>query len=555
MKKTVIVGAVAIIAAGLAFWFVGRPMYRRHQEHRAVEQAGQFMAKGDTRNTSLSSRRALQINPRNMEACRIMAELSEMSRSPAALDWRRRIAETSPTTENKLKLAAAALRLQTPPFALTTQILQEVGPSVQNLSEYHVVAGELAVKLRHAEDAERQFETASRLEPTNQMFQLNVAALRIESTNAEVAAAARATLERLCGNPDLRPVALHWLISPAIQKNDWAKAEEYSSELIANPHAPLGDRLLHLNILRERKSAEAGDYMKLVKTQAGTNAVQAYDMSTWLISHGMADEALQWLTNLVTSIRREQPTPLALAECYFAKKDWIGLQSCLEGQKWGELDFLRFAYLSRAAEQLRQNLAMEAHWRSAVREAGERYGALTRLLALTRFWGRDRAHEELLWQLSQHFPRDRNGFFQELQRHFEATGNTSGLNKLAAARLSYDAHDFHAQNDFAGTALLLRLNLPRAHELAKEAYNAHPEEPVVAATYAYSLYVQGRTKLGLGVLDKVKPEIRERPPIALYYGVLLAAAGETNAAAPYLAAAQNSAMLPEEKALLVAVEK
>src|SRR2546421_228449 len=104
MKKAVIMGTLGFIVGVLALWFGGRPMYRRHQERRAVEQAIQFMARGDRRNASLSARRALQINSRNLEACRVMAELNEMARSPAALDWRRRIAETSPTIQNKLRL-------------------------------------------------------------------------------------------------------------------------------------------------------------------------------------------------------------------------------------------------------------------------------------------------------------------------------------------------------------------------------------------------------------------------------------------------------------------
>src|SRR5207249_2941398 len=148
---------------------------------------------------------------------------------------------------------------------LTAQILQEVGPSAHNLAGYHVVAGELAVKLRHSGEATGEFETASRLEPTNQLFQLNVAALRIESTNAEVAAAARTTLERLRTNRELRPMALRWLIASAIQKDDLAAAESYSRELIADPQTGLADRLQHLNILRARKSPEADAFLKLVK--------------------------------------------------------------------------------------------------------------------------------------------------------------------------------------------------------------------------------------------------------------------------------------------------
>src|SRR5437016_3294573 len=106
MKKAVFIAAIAVVIAALGLWFVGWPAWQRHQERRAVEQAVQFMAKGDRRNASLSARQALQVNPRNLEACRIMAELNELSHSPGALDWRRRIAEAAPTIENKLRLAA-----------------------------------------------------------------------------------------------------------------------------------------------------------------------------------------------------------------------------------------------------------------------------------------------------------------------------------------------------------------------------------------------------------------------------------------------------------------
>ena len=41
-----------------------------------------------------------------------------------------------------------------------------------------------------------------------------------------------------------------------------------------------------------------------------------------------------------------------------------------------------------------------------------------------------------------------------------------------------------------------------------------------------------------------------RPNIALYYAVLLAAAGDADKAKPYLDAAEKSPMLPEERRLL-----
>ena len=98
--------------------------------------------------------------------------------------------------------------------------------------------------------------------------------------------------------------------------------------------------------------------------------------------------------------------------------------------------------------------------------------------------------------------------------------------------------------------MLLKLNLSSAHELAKEIHVERPEDAVVTSTYAYSLHLQGRTKEGLTALEKLKPEALEDPPVALYYGFLLSAAGQTNKAGKYLELARQATLLPEEKTLL-----
>src|SRR6266545_4916786 len=92
MKKAIIPVGVLVILGSLGLWFYGRPAYKHYQETRSIEQARKFMARGDYRNASLSARQTLQVNPRNLDACRIIAELAEMSRSPHVLDWRRRTA-------------------------------------------------------------------------------------------------------------------------------------------------------------------------------------------------------------------------------------------------------------------------------------------------------------------------------------------------------------------------------------------------------------------------------------------------------------------------------
>ena len=124
-KKWLLVITMVIAAAALLFG-PAKTFYHRHKENRSLTLAKSFFDKGDYANAALSARQALLLNPTNAAAGRLMADLADLSQSPAALDWRRQLAEAAPTAENKLKLAETGLRYQSRPFPLTAQILQEL---------------------------------------------------------------------------------------------------------------------------------------------------------------------------------------------------------------------------------------------------------------------------------------------------------------------------------------------------------------------------------------------------------------------------------------------
>jgi Tfp pilus assembly protein PilF len=548
MKKAILASVLVVIGC-LCLWFWGRPAFRRHQERQALERAKAYMAKGEYRNASLSARRALQVNPHDVEACQIMADLCEKARSPAVLDWCRRIVETAPTVQNKLMFASAALRWQGPPYLLAAQTLEELKDSAANIAAYHAVSAELALRLKHSAEAAAQFEQALRLEPTNTLHQLNLAVLQLQSTNAATASAARATLENLRAGKEVGAVALRWLVADSLGRNDLTTAEKFSRQLVADPRAVMDDRLQHLTVLRRSQNPELKDFLSTLQQNALTNAPAVYAISAWMISDGHPEDALAWLAACPAKLRAEQPVPLAVVDCYLARKDWRGLDTSLQEQKWGDLEFLRLAFLSRSAAELNQRMAAEARWRTAVREAGERLGPLTALLSLATNWDQKQAREDLLWQVAHRFPKDRWAL-RELERVYMAAGNTSGLNKVYSAMATYSPQNFIAQNNVAATSLLLKLNLTKAHALAKDLFAKHPNEPIVASTYAFSLHLQGKTKDGLIVLRKLKPETLEVPAVALYYGLLLSDSGDPAQAAKYLGIAQKADLLPEEKALV-----
>jgi hypothetical protein len=554
MKRLILaLGAVAATLALITGCLYGWSLYRSDQERRGLRQARGFLTAGNPAHASLSARRVLQLNPKCIEACKIVAELAERSHSPAAVDWRQRIAELQPTLVNRLKLAAAALRLQHPPYSLAAQTLRDLEPFARNAPPFHVLSAELALKLNRVNEAAAHFEEAARLEPINELHRLNLAVLHLQSTNQDTVSAARLALERFSTNCALGPLALRWRVAERVRQKDFTGAETLSCRLLTDPRAGFEDHLQHLNILQRSRSLEFTNFLRVVQAGAATNAVELYSASEWMGSHGLADQAISWLSGFDPKLHDAQPVPLALANLFVITTNWTGLEAFLEHQQWPDLEFLRLAFLARAAWGRHQSQAGEARWRGAVRAAGGRLGPLTLLLSLATEWEQD--SEDLLWQIGQRFPRELWALL-ELENRYLVVGNTRGLNKVYTALIGSRLNQIDStnRNNFAASSMLLKVNLAKAHETAWELYQHQPEDPVIASTYAYSLHLQGRTQDGLVVLEKLKPESLELRSVALYYGVLLSAAGHLDKARPYLALAQTTHLLPEETELLVTAQ-
>lgn len=552
LKISLIAGVAVLLL--VAMGWLGRAPYHHYKERHSLKQAQAFFARGDYRNALLSASLALVLNPSNAPACRVMADLADLSQSPAGLDWHRRLVELQPTAENKVALAVAGLHYQSAPFPLTVQILDDLAPTdATNLVAYQNVAVELAFKLNDMVAAQAHLEAASRLEPTNQLFRLNLAVLGLTATNPATADAARAALEQFCADTNFAPAALRSLATDRLARNDLPGAESYATQLLAAEQATLSDRLQYLGILQKLHSPELEGQLKSAQSLAGTNGLAVAEVAAWMVGIDRRPEAYQWLTNLPTGIQSQWPVRLAFVNYYFTGQDWTGLRSYTSGGNWGETDFLRAAFLSQAWSRLGDSFVADSVWQTAVGKAGGRFGALTALLDLSRRWQmNESAVDDLLWRIVQNFPRERWAQ-QDLERRYFVVGNTAKLKQLFARELAFSPEDISLKNNLAATMLLLNDNLPQAFQLASDAYARRPEDPVVVSTYAYALHLQGRTRDGIAALEKLKPESLAEPSVALYYGVLLAAQHDTNRAASFLAIAQaNGQLLPEEKLLAAA---
>ncbi|PYI86796.1 MAG: hypothetical protein DME26_08310 [Verrucomicrobia bacterium] len=156
MKRFWIVTLIAaLVLGGLGVWF-GRPLYKRQREQRSLAQARAFMKKAEYANAHLSLRQTLNFNPRNVEACRLMADLSELHRSPYTLVWRRRVAELAPSVDNRIVLASCALRFEQPPYPLATKTLEDLREIAKQNAAFHVVAAQRATMLNSPTQSRRR---------------------------------------------------------------------------------------------------------------------------------------------------------------------------------------------------------------------------------------------------------------------------------------------------------------------------------------------------------------------------------------------------------------
>ena len=543
--KTVTVVVVAI-GLTLAAGYCGRPVYRHFKEKRAVAQGRAFFAKGDYRSAWLSVRQALLVNSNNVQACRIMAELEDAVHSPATLDWCQRVVKLSPAITNQLLLASAGLRYQSPPYPLTRQVLDDLSASAAGEPDFHIISADLELSLHRMAEAAAQFEAACRLKPTNRLFQINLAVIRLGMTNAAAAAEARVTLKQFSSDTNLGPPALRSLVADGLLHGDTSGALNYSTQLLANAQANLNDRLQHLGILKRLQISALTNQLSALQRNAVTNAPMAAQIAAWMEQNGFQSETVRWLNTLPHNIQIQTPVRLALVDGYLTTTNWLALRNLTANDDWAEIDFLRLAFLSHAWSELGEPLVALGDWRSAVSAADERLGALTALLDLANRWQMPREREDLLWRIVGRFP-DARWAQDSLERLYFAAGNTAGLYQLYAKQFSRLPQNVVLKNNLTATALLLKTNLTQAGQWAAELYAQNTNEPPIVSTYAFALHLQGRDEDGLSALQKLKPSQLEQPSVSLYYGVLLRAVGQTNEATRFLALAQTQGgLLPEE---------
>lgn len=561
---------VLVIAFGLVFFTYGKRVYEEWQEGRLLKIATAMLNDRKYHEATRVAQQVLKIDPDSLPAFYILAEAAEKQSDTdslpafyapaettekqnrdAAIRWRAQIARLrNHDLESQLNLASAALRFGQ--LDAARKALAEVAASDRDRAAYHVVAGWLARAEGNPAEQERQFAAAVEREPQSDLYQFNLAVLRIRSPDADESSNARTILERLTKVADSRAGALRALLGDAIQRNDFATAEKRAQDLQMSEQVRFSDYLLCLDFYRKLDEKKFDALLEKVKPVAARTPTDVALLMDWMNNNGLATEVLKWMDKLPSSLTTNPPPAIAIAEAFADLKNWSRLKRWTRSGSWGQADHLRLAYQAYGSRQSRQSAAdaeFENLWQAAEKAAGEQQDRQGDLARLATKWNLTVEAERLWLRLAKH-PPSRREALDNLFKIYRTTNNLGKLLDIARQIYHNALDDVTAKATYARLAMLLEPNTAQAQELAKEAYDQMPYDTACAVTYAFSLYEQGRTHEGIEVLKKLSWEQLHEPHAAAFVAVLLLDDNQADAAKEYIAAAESGRLDLEEKRLL-----
>ncbi|HEX8899146.1 MAG TPA: hypothetical protein VF751_10645, partial [Chthoniobacterales bacterium] len=403
--------------------------------------------------------------------------------------------------------------------------------------------------------AETEFAAALQLEPNNQQLALNVATIRLISSDPATREKARGNLARLAEQNNLRLDALRALTSDALANKSLGDAVKWAAQLRSEKGATFADLLLYVEASKKTESADGA--LSDAEMNAGRSPATAAALITWMNRHEMAQAARDWALALPKEILQAQPVPLAVAEAYSFLQDWNGLEAWVDEKNWGEEDFFRLAVLSHALHHLtpgdRASMESQTAWAAALKATKNRPDRLAAIAQLAEGW--DYAEEAAdAWWLIANGNENAKEALTALQRLYKAKQNSHGLLRVAKRALELNPADLVAANNCASLGLLLTGD-SSARRLATKLHAENPTNAAFSSTYAFALFTEGKTSEALREMETLKEAQLRHPAIAAYYFVMLVENGKMERAHSFLFAANKAQLLPEEQQLLTAATR
>ncbi|MCX6967948.1 MAG: hypothetical protein NTZ46_09280 [Verrucomicrobia bacterium] len=535
---------LALVMVGL-----GRHYYLARSERRLVRAARFYLDQGKKAEVQAALNRVLELNPSNLDAFRISAQTLLKENSAKALPWLRRAVELAPeSVEDQIALAEAAWRFGQAQEA--AKVIRLIESKARGRADFQFLAGRIAEGAGQLAEGESHYAEAVRLDPNNKSYQLNLAIARLTSKDPAVREEARNEVVKFSDDKKLRVAVLRTLVVDAVRNMQTQRALTLAKELNDSPDRIFSDRLMYLEVLHLMKAPEFQELLTKTQEAAAQVPDEILPLLYWMNNNNMALLAKDWALSLPKEITASVGVRIEIARSYLTFGDWRRLRFFLADEKWGQLDYIRFAFLARCNREVeKRDTNFKAAWAEAITATAGNGDSLLKLAGMANQWGWTEETSDVLWRAVSKSDRSSEALNALCALYFSKR-DTAGLFRAYALLIDRNPNDLGALNNFVIFSLLLGKDTPHALNVAREIHEKDPASPVFASTYALALYCTDAKSEALKVMQALKPAELRDPSIAAYYSAILTANGLTKEAQEYRELAREAILLPEEEKIL-----
>ena len=470
---------------GLAAWLLPGQL-SSWREKKLLSAARASFERGDLPNAVMICRQLLQGNAFDPDVCRLMVGINEQVNSPQAIGWAQKLADFSHDDPEALTILAM-LGLKFGETGVAEEALNRLPAPAKGTAGTISIQAALAITAGQFEKAESLFERATRLQPSNLNWRLDLLKCHLQFPYLGQADSARRELEALSKNPIIKAEALRALLEDARSHSNSQRAAAIAEELASLPDATLPDKLALIEQLQatssQRFSIEIAKLRGAIGSSGSPELVS--QVMTWQNNHGLTRESSNWAEQLPGNRVEKVPVQISQCDALMGLNEWLRLRTKVAGADWGWMNYLRLAIYARAKQALGDSDFRQS-WDSAITATVGDWGALTSLASLAESWGWNQQAVETLWLIARQ-PEGQRAALQKLYTIYESERNLSELYKVAKRYWEVYPKDPVAMNNVASLGLLLGQDADRASKLAEEVYSEKPTVSAFAATYAFSL--------------------------------------------------------------------
>lgn len=539
---------IAMVAAAKIFIW---PIVKGFQAESYKSNAKELMESGDFRKAFVEIRKSILKNPEDLESFEIALEASQQSSDhfqyvPGFLS---KLMDMDPNNpEHFVKYILITLQLRQLDEAQRAYDRYPVDS--RDTPEYHQLGYSLGIGTKNSEMADKHLSKLIELRPDDLQLQFTLSTLRLNSSSdEEVRAKARESLDSLATKEDAKTPALRVLLTHALLNADRENVQKYLLEFDALNNLINRD---HLLILQCHKFLEEGNFEALVDEfllQENQNPSDVSMTIDFLLKNDLVSKAVDYLEKLPAELRADSIVAKKASQVYFITKDYEKLKEFLLDEDWSEQEYGRFLLLALTSQVEGDPIAFRKYWQQCLIEIGTNTNALELLFQTVSNWGWEKESIEVLEKIFYEDPANED-IFKLLVNHFMSAGDSDRALEILARRLEFKPDDRFSKNNFALLSILNDKNMSLAFTYARDNFEAKNSDPYFTTTWAFALQSQERKQEALNVIEFLSEEEKYDPQRAVYIAKIYFDAGDPETARKLLERVDESILFEEERFLM-----